>query len=68
MNRAFVKEVKRGKVRLWIMKEGDMYGVYFYHENFPLPIDKEMAKDLQAAETICQEYLYPELDNEILAV
>lgn len=63
MNRAFVKEFKKGKIRLWIMKEGELHSVYFYHENFPLPVDKELVKDLETAEKLCLNYLNPETDG-----
>lgn len=63
MNRTFVEEYKKDKVRLWIMEEGDMHAVYFYHENFPIPVDKELVKDLDTAKTLCQNFLYPEADT-----
>lgn len=60
MERRFLKEMKKDSVRLWIMQEGEFVVVYFYHNNFPTPIDKEVRANLEQAEQLCQEFLYPQ--------
>ena len=57
MTRRFETEFKYGDIRLWVVQEGEKHVVYFYHNNFPLPIDRVAKSTLDEAKSYCSEYL-----------
>ena len=66
MTRQFESEFKYGDIRLWIVQEGEEHVVYFYHNNFPLTIDRVAKSTLDEAKGYCSEYINSQSSESLI--